>query len=415
LVKAIDLLKFRSAPILGFSLAFGAVFRTVKFFGNVIKGVGQLIFRPFAGLIPVIAKLLGGMGAFGAVILKIGAFAMKIFNIVRLFAGPIGIIISLLLIFVPIIIENWSGIVAFFTGIWESISTGISSFFEGVVKFFSDGFNAIIGFLQPFIDVYIGIFTTAFDIIRGIVDVFVAIFKIAFVLIATVVQFVWDGIKAGFKIVADFLRPIIQAIGRFFSDIFKGIGTFVGNVWKGMQAGFQAFINFIRPAIDAIFGFFKTVFDKVSGFFKSVMNTLIGFAEGFINFFIDGLNKIIGAINKVRIFIPPIARPFLDGATELGFNIAPVGRISLPRLAEGGLVKATPGGIAAIIGEGGRNERIEPLDKNGLSKRDRAIIAQLSGGNGTTINVYPSAGMDERDLADLVSRKLAFELRRGAA
>jgi hypothetical protein len=72
-------------------------------------------------------------------------------------------------------------------------------------------------------------------------------------------------------------------------------------------------------------------------------------------------------------------------------------------------------GIAAIIGEGGRNERVEPLDKDGLSVRDRAIIAQLAGAGGATINVYPSAGMNERELADLVSRRLAFELRRGAA
>jgi hypothetical protein len=141
---------------------------------------------------------------------------------------------------------------------------------------------------------------------------------------------------------------------------------------------------------------------------------MIGFAEGFVNFFIDGINGIIGAINKFKIEIPKGLRGLVQGATELSFNIAPVQRVRLSRLAEGGIVRATPGGVAALIGEGGRNERVEPLDKDGLSVRDRAIIAQLSGG-GATINVYPSAGMDERELAELVSRRLAFELRRGAA
>jgi hypothetical protein len=197
--------------------------------------------------------------------------------------------------------------------------------------------------------------------------------------------------------------------------VFGAIGNFIGGIWRGIQAGFQAFINFIRPGIQAIFGFFETVFNNIVNFFRRIMNTLIGFAEGFINFFIDGLNMIIRAINNLRIPIPEIARGLFGGATELGFNIRPVGRIALPRLAEGGVVKATSGGIAAIIGEGGRPERIEPLDKDGLSKRDRAIIAQLSGSSGATINVYPSAGMNERELAELVSRRLAFELRRGAA
>jgi phage-related protein len=245
--------------------------------------------------------------------------------------------------------------------------------------------------------------------------VFVAIFQIAFVLIATVVQFVWDGIRAGFQAVANFFRPILNAIGAFFGTIFRGIGTFVGTVWDGIRRGFQAFVDFVRPPLERIFGFFQTVFNRIANFFRGVMNTLIGFAEGFINFFIDGLNLIINAINKLKIPIPEIVRGVFGGQRELGFNIAPVGRVRLPRLAQGGIINPTPGGIAAIIGEGGRAERVEPLDKEGLSKRDRAIIAQLSGSGGATINVYPSAGMNERELAELVSRKLAFELRRGAA
>jgi hypothetical protein len=65
------------------------------------------------------------------------------------------------------------------------------------------------------------------------------------------------------------------------------------------------------------------------------------------------------------------------------------------------------------VAEAGRPERIEPLDPNGLSKRDMALIQQLSGG-GATINVYPSAGMDERELSELVSRRIAFEVRKGS-
>ena len=72
--------------------------------------------------------------------------------------------------------------------------------------------------------------------------------------------------------------------------------------------------------------------------------------------------------------------------------------------------------MLARIGEAGRAERIEPLDANGLSKRDKAIITMLSGGGGgINITVNPSPGMDEVELASLVSRQLALQLRRGAA
>jgi hypothetical protein len=87
----------------------------------------------------------------------------------------------------------------------------------------------------------------------------------------------------------------------------------------------------------------------------------------------------------------------------------------LPKLADGGTVYPSTGGSIVNVAEAGRPERIEPLDPNGLSQRDMALIKELSGpSNGPTINVYPSAGMDERELANMVSRRLAFEIRKGA-
>jgi hypothetical protein len=86
-------------------------------------------------------------------------------------------------------------------------------------------------------------------------------------------------------------------------------------------------------------------------------------------------------------------------------------------MAEGGVVKPSRYGTLAVIGEAGRSERVEPLDPNGLSNRDKAMINMMSGGGGgggPTINVYPSEGMDERQLAAVVSRQLAFQMRKGS-
>jgi hypothetical protein len=90
--------------------------------------------------------------------------------------------------------------------------------------------------------------------------------------------------------------------------------------------------------------------------------------------------------------------------------------IGIPKLAEGGIISPSAGGTLARIGEAGRPERVEPLDPDGLSKRDKAMIQMLSGGaGGMTINVYPSQGMNESELASMVSRQIAFQLRRGGA
>jgi len=407
------------APLAGILTAIGLIAVSLAFASTVATTFGSLIFtgllqpigNAFKFVFDKVKELFtskkGVPGASGA--LRTGAgVALKTF---LKFIPVIGLVVGILLEVIPIIIRNWDKIKEFFTNLFDNIKAG----FDAVAQFFKDAITAVTDFFRPAIDIIVAIFTTGFDIMRAIVDIFVAIFKIAFVLIATVVQAVWDGIKAGFKAVADFLKPAVDAIFGFFKIIFNKVKDAVLFVWGKIEEGFQAFIDFISPAIESIFGFFEDVFGKVKGFFKDTMNTLIGFAEGFINFFIDGLNFIIEKINGLTIPIPPLARPFFDGETELGFNIRPVSRISIPRLAEGGIVKPTAGGVLSLIGEAGKSERIEPLDSDGLSKRDKAIIDRLSGGRGTTINVYPSAGMDENDLARLVSQKLASQLRRGAA
>lgn len=82
---------------------------------------------------------------------------------------------------------------------------------------------------------------------------------------------------------------------------------------------------------------------------------------------------------------------------------------------EGAEAKAAEGGIVrrptvTLVGEAGP-EAIVPLGQTpGNSPLPNGF--GLGGGN-IEINVYPSAGMDENELADMVSRKLAYQMRRG--
>jgi hypothetical protein len=90
-------------------------------------------------------------------------------------------------------------------------------------------------------------------------------------------------------------------------------------------------------------------------------------------------------------------------------------------LAQGGVVSPTPGGVLATIAEAGRAERVEPLDSEGFSRRDRKILELIEklyeqngqGGGGQTFQVFPSPGMTEMELAHLVSRKVQFVGRKG--
>jgi len=62
------------------------------------------------------------------------------------------------------------------------------------------------------------------------------------------------------------------------------------------------------------------------------------------------------------------------GATQAAVVIA----TPAPKLAEGGIVPATPGGRTVIVGEGGKDEAIIPLDKAGMTG-DMRITVNLDG------------------------------------
>lgn len=206
-----------------------------------------------------------------------------------------------------------------------------------------------------------------------------------------------------------FLETSFTAIGEWFaglgtsmSDIWNGFVGFLTDGWNGFTAGFQTAIqNFPRV--------WNAVWTGVGNFFRGIINGWIGMVEGFINFFINGINRLIGGLNLVLDGV----RAATGGAINL--RVSPIPPVAIPRLAKGGVVMPSAGGSLVNVAEAGRPERVEPLDENGLSKRDKVLIAAMSnGGGGSTINVYPSAGMNEKDLADMVSRRIAFEIRKGS-
>jgi len=137
-----------------------------------------------------------------------------------------------------------------------------------------------------------------------------------------------------------------------------------------------AFTDFLLVSWSGFKDGFFTVLEAVGKFFKATINGYIGMWETFINFFINGINSIIRGLNKISVSVPATG---FSPALNFGVNIPTVPRLNLPRLADGGIVKARPGGIIANIGEGGQDEAVIPLDRMGSM--------------GATYNITVNAGM----------------------
>ena len=378
------------APLAGFLLGLGLIGRSLKFLFKVGAGFFNLFVTQtkkvgiFFRLIATKLGTKGLAGIFGKIFGFIGRIALGIAK----FAGPIGIIVSILFAVVPLIIKNWEKIKAWFAGLWEGIKEALAAVFEFFKEKFTQAFEAVSTFFtETFVPWLASLPGKAADAAKAIFDWF-----------GEKLSQAWDFIVNFFRTVirvyfVDLPNFLFNAAG----DVFGWLGDLIGNAWDNV-------VNFFS---NTIFPFFQNLPQK----FADTAGNVFQFLR---DTFKDALNWLIDKWNNFQLDLR-LPSNFLTERLGIAGKGITLKTPNIPRLAQGGIIQPTREGTLALIGEAGRSERVEPLDPTGLSQRDRAIIDRLSGGRGTTINVYPSAGMNERDLADLVSKRLAFQLRRGAA
>lgn len=257
--------------------------------------------------------------------------------------------------------------------------------------------------------------------------------------IKTLVDAVGVALNDAMTTINDAIKQVMPSFTGI-SDIFKKIGDYIGTyLVPFFQVILVGAIDFLAGVISGFIkivgGIIKAFSDPIAGvkiilsgfvdFFKSVFLTplvnLLKVADIFgaiPNGLKAAINKMIRMWNnfELELKIPTNTATKFLGIAGQGFTIQTP---DVRELAKGGVVRPTPGGTIARIAEAGRAERVEPLDANGLSERDKAMINLFmnnSGGTnaGNTFNVYPSQGMDEQELANLVSRKVAWNMRIGA-
>jgi phage-related protein len=364
------------APIVGALTAVGVIFDVVKFGLLVIAGQILLTKVAFMAAKFIFSSVFNVLRTLGGVFLNIARTVIPlVINGMRLLgaafmANPIGFLIGIIAILVTAFITAYA----------------TSEDFRNKVN---AAFQAVSDFVKPIIDAILGAVTGVFNWVRDNWPLLLAIITGPFGLAIKFIYDNWDGILA-------FIKGIPEKIGGFLKNAWDSITTGVKTAWTNTTNFFTTIFNTIKGLPGQFGGFLKGLWDGLLSGLKGVWQSV----KDFWNSTIGGKGFSIDIPGWVPVF----------GGKKYDIRI--------PRLAQGGVAMPVPGGILANIAEGGRPERIEPLDPDGLSKRDKAIISELSGGaggKGMTFNIYPSAGMDERELADMISRKISFMMRKGAA
>lgn len=402
------------------STASGGVAESVGGISSAFQGVVDFI-RPlidtFTGIFDTMGKTLGAI--FSSITQAFQGVADAFSPITNLITG----IFTTAFLFIRSVVQ-------IIIGIFQVLGFGFRLLWEGIQQYWNTTvvpiFNGIRAFIRALTDT-IGKYWN---------DYVVQPFRNAW----KVVEQWWNGTVIPLFIrIQTYVRTGLAIIGALWNQYvvqpFQNAWNVVMQVWNGtvvpffervksyLQLGLaiiaalwdqyvvKPFHNAWNSVMDwwnnTVAPFFTSLGELIGGIARNVwgrltdgLNEAISKIKGFVNGLIDAWNGIIDAFNRI---------PGHD----------PVDRLP-PLMATGGVVRPVTGGKLVRVAEAGRAERIEPLDSSGLSKRDRAMIQMLAGGSGggggqITVNVHPSAGMDERELAAQVSRQIRLQMRKGAA
>jgi hypothetical protein len=373
------------APIIGILSGLGVIIDVVSFGFQVFIGYLAFAFLKANDMLGPFTKLFGnkpGGGIFGnlAKTLKAG--------------GIVGIIILII-----------TKIIEFYNK-FEDFKTMVDNVMANVGDAFGEFFNQVgILFDNLFGDQGLGGIMTALDpVIKFLLEFFIPIagyiverFVNAFTFIVSVINTFVSPIMA-------IIKGLVEGIVLLFTDFPKGLGKILTSVVLIFVGIGEIIANIFVDLVNWVLG-------GIENLVRAVGNTPLGSLIKDIT----GIN--LSGVKLVRLEkVSWVKDAMANVDKKLGIDKGKATQTKAngtPKLALGGTVYPSSGGTMVTVAEAGRPERIEPLNPNGLSDRDIALINQMGGGSGINITVNPAPGMDEKELAAAVSRQLAFEMRKG--
>lgn len=234
--------------------------------------------------------------------------------------------IAAIIAIIVLCVKHWDDIAAaagkawdWIKGIWEKVANWFNEkVIQPIVEFFTGLWNKITEIFGVVKEWFTEKFQQAWDGIKQVFSVFVDYFKMQ-----------WENVKLIFSVVKDVLTGNFSDAWEGIKKVFNNFKGFFSNLWNTIKSTFSALGTKIG--------------DAIGGSVKAGINKVITWIENTINKAIGLINGAIGIINK----LPGVSVPTLS-------------KLSLPRLAKGGIVDSA---TIAMIGEQGK-EAVVPLENN---------------------------------------------------
>lgn len=298
--------------------------------GGIVAGIPMFVTGVYDAIV-------NGLDMLSAILIPAGATmaGAGIGAIIGMIGGPIGAGIGALIGLAVgaltdlgiLIYQKWDEIKGWFSSVGEwfnnTIIQPIKDWLSPVTTWFDENI------IQPIVRFISGIVDAVSAIVKKIIEIVLKIVEIAVVLgkafydyvIAPIVDFV---VGLAQKIYDSVVSPVVGFFAKAGSWFYD---TIISPIWdKIVWLKDKAIATFKKVG--------TTVVEFVSGLFKSVINGILSAIERTINGFIKMLNGAIDLINEIP-----------------GVSITKVELLTIPKLAEGGMINGT--GQAFIAREAG--------------------------------------------------------------
>lgn len=333
-------------------------------------------------------------------------------------ANPVVAIIAGIVALVAIFVVLWkksSAFRAFWIKLWWAIKDTVTAVWTAIKTVITNAWNAIKAVWDKVKPYFQALWNGIKAVFAGVVTFYRTIFTAAWTAIKTVwnaaVAFftgIWNGIKLVFSTVTSWFRSIFTSawtaiktvwagVTGFFSGIWSGIkNTFAGvagwfgsifaNAWSAIKSKFSGWAGFWSGLWSSVKSKFTSIGahigSAIGGSVRSGVNGAISKIEGVVNGAIGRINSVLAWVKK------------LPGTSWIGY----VGKVHLPRMAEGGIVDSA---TVAMIGEGSQSEAVVPLDSF-WKKLDKLSTGETN----ITININTQPGQNASEIAREVQRQL---------
>ena len=264
---------------------------------------------------------------------------------------------------------------------------------ELLAKFGRDIFNLL---TQPIIDnkdtikqvlqELLDFIQPSISIVKDLITNFVDAIEVAYdSVISPIIHAITEIVSVAVLVIMNMILLLLDTLERL-REGWKQLEEATSKIWNAIKSSILTIIRAIQTGIDTVIGKIQNswkntwtsvknttsqIFNDMWAAIKSTINAILSGVESMANGVVRAINKMVDALNNLHFDIPDWVPGGLGGKS-FGLHIPHISEVSIPRLAQGGFVRANTPQLAMIGDNRHQGEIVAPEDKM-QAMVDRAV------------------------------------------